>query len=144
AKSPNKSSDSDKSKVKSDGLFKLTESIFEDIETQFESSSMSLESLKKNKKGTLIEAKIALADAESVVPHAVILLAENFKRLQVINILVGDDKTPYTINVDKLDSLSENNESDALMRAIWDEMNSEPEVSSTDKSGDNSPQAAGV
>ena len=142
--SADSTSDSVDKALKSIELFELSATIFEDLEAQFEDSSMSLTSLQKNKKGTLIEAKIAQIDPESKVPQAILLLSENFKRLHEIRILVGNKETPYTMQIDQLTELSENNENDDLLSAIWNNMNPNPIVSSTDKPDDDPTQSAGV
>ena len=81
----NASSDS-----KSETLSDFADSIYMDIEEIFKESSMTLASLQKNKKGTLIKASIEESNAKLYVPKAITLLHDNFKRLDEIIIIAAE------------------------------------------------------
>ena len=108
------------SKMKSEVLSDLTPTIFEEIKTLFEDSSMEIESLQKNKKGTLIKAVIKDNNAEKNVPKAIIILSENFNHLEEINVVLSDPASVYSIKMDTVTELVENNSGDALLTAIWE------------------------
>ncbi|MCD6217894.1 hypothetical protein J7L05_08555 [bacterium] len=108
------------SKNQSEVLSDLTPTIFEEIESLFKDSSMILESLQKNKKGTLIKAIIKNDNAEKNVPKAIKILSENFKNLKEIHVVLSGSTTVYSIRMDTIIELAEKNSGNALLAEIWE------------------------
>lgn len=107
------------SKMQSEVLSDLTPTIFEEIETLFKDSSVILESLQKNKKGTLVKAVLKENDAEKCVPKAIKILSENFKGLDEISVVLSDSASVYSIEMETVNELAGNNSGNALLTAIW-------------------------
>jgi alpha-galactosidase len=115
------------SKMQSEILSDLTPTIFEEIESLFKDSSMILESLQKNKKGTLVKAVIKENNAEKNVPKAVKILSENFMRLEEINVALSGSATVYSIKMNTITELVEKNSGNALLTAIWESVDFDAE-----------------
>jgi hypothetical protein len=115
-----------------DNLNEFNESIFDDLKETFAASGMTLASLKRDSKGSLVLAEIKESDSERFVPSAVEILNQNFSSVEkiVIRDVKGKD---FSIDVTQLAELVEKNNGQQLYSAIWVAVNTKEE-DSRDKS----------
>lgn len=110
-----------------DNLSDFNESIFDDLKETFVKSGMTLGSLKRDTKGSLVLAEIKETDSQKFVPLAVEILNENFSSVEkiIIRNAKGED---YSIGVTKLAELAEKNDGQQLYSAIWTAVNTKEEA----------------
>ena len=111
-----------------DNLNEFNESIFDDLKETFAASGMTLASLKRDSKGSLVLAEIKENDSERFVPTAVEILNQNFSSVGKIIIRDGKGKD-FRIDVTRLAELVEKNSGQQLYSAIWIAVNTKEEDS---------------
>jgi hypothetical protein len=108
-------------------LSEFNEAIFDDLKVAFAESGLTLASLKRDTKGSLVLAEIKESNSEKFVPMAVEVLNENFSSVEKI-IIRNSKGVDFRIDVTKLAGLMEKNSGQQLYSAIWTAVNTKEEV----------------